>query len=202
MREAALLSLSSHSVLLSIREECTPSSIPHYTPSVTVRVCVSACVCPQFDWSSTLQGKWWPVRAEEPVTSLLSVSRVFIMTEHSRHCRLMIERSWSLCVCMHKCVCVYAYRVYEHVLEWQNTHLLFACVCKHECVRWCIEQSFLRPLSQHWLFCGACQLLIATISRSHAPPPLGLSGFSPHSHSSFTPPSPSFLIPSLIPPDL
>lgn len=40
MREAALLSLSSHSVLLSIREEYTPSSIPHYTPSVTVCVCV------------------------------------------------------------------------------------------------------------------------------------------------------------------
>lgn len=56
MREAALLSLSSHSVLLSIREEYTPSSIPHYTPSVTV--CVSACVCPRFDWCSTPRGMW------------------------------------------------------------------------------------------------------------------------------------------------
>lgn len=43
MKEAALLSLSSRSVLLSIMEECTPSSIPYYTPSVTVQA--SVCVC-------------------------------------------------------------------------------------------------------------------------------------------------------------
>lgn len=36
MKQAALPPLSSRSVLLSIKEECTPSSIPHFTPSVTV----------------------------------------------------------------------------------------------------------------------------------------------------------------------
>lgn len=43
MREAALLSLSSHSALLSISKEYTPSSIPHYTPSCAC-VCVSSTV--------------------------------------------------------------------------------------------------------------------------------------------------------------
>lgn len=51
MREAALLSLSSHSVLLSIREEHIPSSVPYCAPSFSVRL-------PQFDWSTTLRGKW------------------------------------------------------------------------------------------------------------------------------------------------
>lgn len=54
MREAALLSLSSRSVMLSIIEEYTPSSIPQRTPSVTVY----ASVRPRFDWPSTLQGNW------------------------------------------------------------------------------------------------------------------------------------------------
>lgn len=122
--------------------------------------------------------------------------RVFIMTEHSRHCRLMIERrSWGLCAYRHKRVRFCLWKcVYECVCY-------LVCVRKRECVRWCIEQSFLRPLSQHWLFCGACRLLIATISHSHTLPSLGLGVFFffPHSHSSLAPSLPPFFPHSLWP---
>ncbi len=101
MREAALLCLSSYLVLLSIREEYAPPSIPHYTPSVTVHASVCRRVCVQ-ELIGLARSKENGDRCE-PVTSSLSVPRVFIMTEHSRHCRLMIKRSWSLCVYAQAC---------------------------------------------------------------------------------------------------
>lgn len=153
---------------LSERSTLPPVSLTTLHPSLCMQVCVSARVCPGFDWSSTLRGKWWPVwdrshhRSQSPS----------VYNDWTQQTPQIDDREKLELVCVYAKACAFpAYRVVfvSVCVTW--------CVCEHECVHWCIEQSFLQPLSRHWLFCGACRLPIAAISHRHAPPSLGLSFF-------------------------
>lgn len=90
--EAALLSLSSHSALLSIREDWTPFNILQYTPSFTVRT--SVCV---YDLIGPARCRRRP---SEPRGGHVIGPRlhVFPVTDLWGHWRLMKEITSSVCL--------------------------------------------------------------------------------------------------------